>query len=78
VASKRRHERASSLELRFDDILKTGRTDVVAEHRVRMVRDVGFDRLPVVLIVADALAVHADRQYFLQLLHFGERALQLM
>ena len=44
---------------------------------VRMVRDVGLDRLPVIFVVADALAVHADRQNLPQLGHLGECCLQL-
>jgi hypothetical protein len=48
-------------------------TEIGAGVRVEVV----FDLVPVVLIVADFLAEHADRQQFFQLPHVGERRLQL-
>ena len=40
--------------------------------------DVCFDPMPVVLVVADSLAVGADREQSLQLLHLSERLLQVL
>ena len=39
--------------------------------------DVFFDLMPVVFVVADALAIHANGNQFLQLADIGERLLQI-
>jgi hypothetical protein len=46
------------------------RTNAVAEVRAGLVVNVGFHLLPVVAVVAHALAVHADRDEFLELAEF--------
>ena len=55
----------------------TRRTDAVTELRRGVPRDVGLDSVPVVLVVADALAVRADGQELLQGPHFGQGPPQL-
>src|SRR6184192_2213716 len=45
------------------------RADAVAELRLRMVGDIPLDLLPVLIVAADPLAVAADRQQSVQLLH---------
>src|SRR4051812_13559105 len=59
----------------FPEMLgRAARADAVGEHRVRALRDVLFDRDPLLLGLADVLAVGADREQALQLLHFGLEA----
>src|ERR1700736_5496926 len=67
---------SARLPLRDDGLVAAG-TDAVAELHVRVLADVLFDLLPVVLIVADALAVAADRQEAVQLLHGRQGDLEL-
>src|SRR5687767_12308444 len=69
--------RIGRVELGLDLPLEARRTDAVAESRVGVLRDVLLDALPVVLVVAYALAVRADREDGAQRPHFGERGLQL-
>src|SRR5687768_11396118 len=49
-------------ELRFDDRFITGRADAVAEPGFRMGADITVDLLPVILVIANVLAVGADRE----------------
>jgi hypothetical protein len=51
-----------AIEVRLDDRLIAGRTDAMAERRVTVLADVRLDANPVVLLVADLLAVHAGGQ----------------
>src|SRR5258705_8383918 len=60
-------------QLRPHDRLETPGTDAVAELAVRMPRDVRLHRQPVVLIVANLLAVRADRKDLPQRPHLRER-----
>ena len=66
------------IELRFDDALKAVGTNAVAELRLGMRADVGFHLLPVIVVVADLLAVSADRQQAMELLDARQRAGQLL
>ena len=65
-----------TLELRFEDRAVAVGTDAVAQLRLGVMGNVGLDSLPVILIVANALAVHANRQYLPQLGQFSQRRLQ--
>jgi hypothetical protein len=58
----------------FDDALGA---DAVAEERVGMVRDVAFELVPALLVVADLLAVAADRDEAAEGLDAAERVAQL-
>src|SRR5947209_8349711 len=53
------------------------RADAVAELGLGVLADVRLDLLPVVLVVADLLAVGADRQEAAELLDAGERRLEI-
>src|SRR5262249_9820808 len=68
---------AERLDLRLDDSAVTARTDAVAELCVGMCGQVVFDLGPVIVIVADALAVTANGQQTLQLLDVDQRLLQV-
>src|SRR5205085_921758 len=68
---------AQRLDLRLDDARVAARTDAVAELGVGVGREVVLELHPVVLIVADALAVTAHRQQPLQLLDVRQRLLQV-
>src|SRR5262249_61982325 len=68
---------AQPVELGLDVLLPTIGADAVGELRVRVPLDVGLDLLPVVLVVADLLAVRADREESLELLDPGKRFLEL-
>lgn len=52
------------------------RADAMAQLGLGVIGNIAFDRLPVILIVTNALAVHAHRQYFPQLPDFTKRSLQ--
>ena len=52
----------SSAPRRFHRILQTTRTDAVAELHISVLVDVLFDAVPVIRVVANRLAVGADRQ----------------
>src|SRR6185437_12792505 len=71
------HRSRPLLELRFDLRLETGRTDAVAEPRVRVARDVALEREPVVLLIVDSPSVAADPQDVAQHLHFSHGGLEL-
>src|SRR2546430_13053357 len=53
---------AQALELGLDVLRAALRADAVGELRLGVPLDVALDLLPVVLVVADLLAVGADRQ----------------
>src|SRR6476469_8582097 len=63
--------------LLFDDSGVAGGADAVAELRVGMPGNIRLHGLPVILVVADALAVGADRQEPAQGFDLGERGLKL-
>src|SRR5687767_1062880 len=65
-AARRLADRVLPGELRFRG-LETGGADAVRELCVRVLGDVHLDALPVVLVVANAFAVAADRQQTAQL-----------
>src|SRR5207245_6003577 len=65
------------VELGFDHIAVAVRADAVTELDIGVIADVLLDLLPVVLVVADLLAVRADRQQSPQLAHADDRLLQL-
>ena len=48
----------------------------MAELRVRMIRNIGLDLLPVLVVAANTLAVAAHRQQAAKLLHVRQRGLQ--
>ena len=48
----------------------------MGQLRIRVTCDVSFDPLPVILIVANALAVHADWHYFPQFRYLFQSSLQ--
>src|SRR2546430_2346329 len=68
---------AQALELGLDVLRAALRADAVGELRLGVPLDVALDLLPVVLVVADLLAVGADRQGAVEQLHAGERGLEL-
>src|SRR5438876_778830 len=68
---------AQALELGLDVLRAAVRADAVGELRLGVPLDVALDLLPVVLVVADLLAVGADRQEPVEQLHAGERGLEL-
>src|SRR6266404_2742980 len=63
------------VELRGNRLVAGG-ADAVAELRLGVVGDVAFDLLPVLIVPANALAVAADRQQPMELLHIRQRLLQ--
>src|SRR6185437_16131271 len=71
------HRSRPLLELRLDLRLETGRTDAVAEPRIRVARDVALEREPVVLLIVDSPAVAADPEDVAQHLHFSHGGLEL-
>src|SRR5437016_471819 len=60
----------------FLPLLITRRADAVAEVGAGVLMEIGFDAMPVVIIVTDFFAIHADREQPFQLLDLGERRLQ--
>src|SRR5256712_13924644 len=50
--------------------------DGMAESGLRMLADIGIDLLPIVCVVADFLAVHANREQSLELFHARQGILQ--
>src|SRR3972149_6157050 len=65
------------LQRRLGDILVALRADAVAELRPRMLGAVALPLLPVVLVVADLLAVRTDGQQPLEALHLHQGLLGL-
>ena len=51
-----------SLGLGLEKLVITLGTDAVAELGIRVLRDIGINLLPVVFVIANLLAVHANRQ----------------
>jgi hypothetical protein len=58
--------------LRPYDGVETFRTDPVAEANFPTLGEVGLDLLPIILVVADLLAVGTDRKEPLQPLHIRQ------
>ncbi len=59
-----------------DDFLVALGADAVAELHAGVAREVAFELLPVIAVVADFLAVAANRQQALQLMNLGQGILQ--
>jgi hypothetical protein len=59
-------------------LLQTGAAEPMAETNVGVPRDIGVDTMPNVVLVPDALAMHADRKEPLKLLDLFQRLLQLI
>ena len=66
------------LDLRLHFLGKTLGADAMAEMRVGSLRDVPLYRLPVIFIVADLLAVRADRKYALERSDFSKGVLEIL
>ena len=67
---------ASAIELGFR-VFEAGRADAVGKRRVGVFRHVHLHALPVVTVVADPLAIGADRQQSAKAPDVVERGLQL-
>src|SRR5438046_8864439 len=63
------HRQAHVVKLRFHDFLPAFRANAVAEPKVGMGANVFFYPVPVILIVADTLAVAANGQEALQMIY---------